>query len=571
MAVMKTTWLLYFIILTNVLSAQNRYDIIFTEIMCDPSPQVGLPNNEWIELKNISNSPINLLGWRIADASGQSGPMPEFILEVNSYMIVCAASARDVMASFGTAVSVTSFPSLDNDGEILMLKEPNGSVIHAVEYSSAWYQNELKKDGGWSLEMINTGTPCLGNTNWKASTDIRGGTPGLANSVTALIEDRQEPELKNAYLDIDSNIILVFTEPLDSSAAVIATNYTIDGGIVITSAETLPPIFNRVQLKTEKSLSSGTIYNITANNINDCKGNINGSANKTKVGLPQQAVPGDVIINEILFNPRPNANDYVEIFNRSEKIMDISSLYLANRNSSNTVSSVTQLSLFPVYLFPRDYIVLTTDAENLALQYLVSNSDAVFTRPSLPSYPDTEGFVLVLNQQGEVLDEVHYTDDWHFKLITDAEGVSLERLDPEAETQNARNWHSAASTAGFGTPGYRNSHTLEVPDIPASFEVYPRVFSPDNDGLDDIATVQYKISEPGYVANITIFDATGRPVKQLVRNGLLGISGYWNWDGLDDNGRKLPVGTYILYTEIFNLAGKKKRFKTTVVLARKLK
>ena len=57
--------------------------------------------------------------------------------------------------------------------------------------------------------------------------------------------------------------------------------------------------------------------------------------------------------------------------------------------------------------------------------------------------------------------------------------------------------------------------------INATIEVTPKVFSPDNDGLDDIATIQYKINEPGYVANITIFDATGRPVSNLVRNGTL--------------------------------------------------
>ncbi|MEI9909442.1 MAG: gliding motility-associated C-terminal domain-containing protein [Bacteroidota bacterium] len=121
-------------------------------------------------------------------------------------------------------------------------------------------------------------------------------------------------------------------------------------------------------------------------------------------------------------------------------------------------------------------------------------------------------------------------------------------------------------TAGYGTPGYKNSQHKQPPGIAATIEVLPKVFSPDNDGFDDIATIQYKIEAPGYVVNITIFDAAGRPVKNLVRNGTLALSGYWNWDGLDDKGKKLPVGVYIIFTEIFNLQGKKDKFKNTVVL-----
>ena len=101
-------------------------------------------------------------------------------------------------------------------------------------------------------------------------------------------------------------------------------------------------------------------------------------------------------------------------------------------------------------------------------------------------------------------------------------------------------------------------------------EITPSVFSPDNDGFNDIATISYAIDGAGYVANVTIFDAAGRLVRRLVKNETLGEKGSWNWDGLGEKGQKLPIGTYIIYTEFFNLQGKKQHFKNTVVLARRL-
>lgn len=559
-----------FPLLTTVVSAQIRYDVIIDEIMADPSPQVGLPGNEWIELKNIKSFPINLQGWRIGDSNGQSGPMPNFLLQPDSVVIVCTGSAVAPMSSFGNTISVTSFPSLDNDGEEIMLKSSDGKIIHAVNYNAGWYQNELKKQGGWTLEMIDTHNPCSGISNWKASINTQGGTPGTINSVDAVNIDQQSPELINAFVKDNSTIILSFNEPIDSLSSISLINYVIDGGLAISSAEALSPSFYQIELKTNNPLEQNKVYVITVNNIADCTGNIISAKNTTKFGLPADAIAGDIIVNEILFNPRSNGYDYVELYNRSNKIVDAAKLYVANRNSSGGINSITQLSRSPFYIFPGDYLVITEDADNLALNYLIQNSDAVLTASSLPSFPDDEGFVVVLNQQGDVIDEVHYSDDWHFKLIDNAEGISLERVDADGASQHADNWHSAASTAGFGTPGYKNSQFKNQQAISATIQVTPKVFSPDNDGFDDIATIQYKINEPGYAANITIFDTAGRPVRNLVRNGTMAITGYWNWDGLNDKGLKLPVGTYILFTEIFNLQGKKERFKNTVTLARKL-
>lgn len=555
---------------TGMAYTQNRYDVVIDEIMADPAPQVGLPNNEWIELKNTTSSPVNLQNWRIGDATGQSGPMPNFILQPDSFVVVCTGSAVAALSVFGTTISVTSFPSLDNTGDQIFLKAANGSVIHAVGYSDTWYQNTLKANGGWTLEMIDTKSPCAGSNNWKASIAPIGGTPGKKNSIDAINTDQTPLSLLKTYTIDSLTIIAVFDKPVDSLPGATISNYNIDGGMSIASATTISPLFDRVQLKLYSKMSLKTVYNITVSNITDCIGNSIGANNHAKTGLAEDLAPSDMVINEILFNPRSNGYDYTEFYNRSNKIFDASKIYIANRNSSNAISSITALSSSPVLIFPGDYIVITQDAANLQGNYLVKYPENILEVSSLPSFPDDKGFVLLLNAQGNIVDEVDYSENWQFKLIDNDEGVALERIDPDGISQDPNNWHSAASSSGYGTPTYKNSQYKQPPGINATIEISPKVFSPDNDGRDDIAIVQYKVADPGYVANITIFDAAGRPVRSLVQNAILGSSGYWNWDGLDDKGRKLPVGPYVVYAEIFNLQGKKDKFKNTVVLARKL-
>jgi hypothetical protein len=161
--------------------APQQYDVVIDEIMADPTPQVGLPNSEWVELRNTSAFAINLQGWKLADTTGLTGAMPNFVLQPDSFVVVCAGSAVVGLISFGNAISVAGFPSLGNGGDLISLYSADGKTIHAVQYTSAWYQNELKKDGGWTLEMIDTKNPCGGISNWKASTDVSGGIPGIKN------------------------------------------------------------------------------------------------------------------------------------------------------------------------------------------------------------------------------------------------------------------------------------------------------------------------------------------------------------------------------------------------------
>ena len=562
--------LISIVLLTPVcMWSQNRYDLVISELMPDPSPTVGLPASEWIELKNCSSSPVSLQNWRIMDAGGQSGPLPLYVLQPDSFLIICSSSALAAMSQYGTAIAVSSFPSLDNEGEWIALKSPDGRIIHSVNYTSDWYGNALKKEGGWSLEMIDTRNPCSGKSNWTASIHPSGGSPGRKNSTDAANPDVQAPQLLHSYLTDSLSLRLVFDEPLDSAVAASVNRYSISQGIMISSVSTVPPLFREVQLKLSSPLLYNAVYTIRAEGIPDCNGN-RMSAGETKAGRPKDPQPGEVVVNEILFNPKPNGEDYVEIYNPGRQVTDLSRLYIANRNSSGVISSIKVLSTVPFYIYPGEYLAFTEAPDQLPLYYLVRFPERVMSLSSPPSFPDEEGRVILLNGQGTLIDEVPYKDEWHFRLISNKEGVALERLDPAGASDKPDNWHSAASTAGYGTPGYQNSQYRAADTAAVVIKVSPVIFSPDNDGRDDLLQISYSMEASGYVANIVIFDAAGKPVRSLVRNALLGRKGSWTWDGLDDSGRSLPLGHYIVMAELFNLQGKKQQYKQVIVLARRL-
>ncbi len=548
----------------------KQYDIVIDEIMADPTPQVLLPNNEWIELKNTTSFPINLLGWRIADLTNQSGPMPSFILKPDSFVIICSSSAVGAMLVYGRVLSVTSFPSLDNAGDQITLTNALGAVIHSISYTDHWYQNNLKKEGGWTLEMVDTKNPCSGISNWRASVDTKGGTPGKKNAVDGINKDDISPKLLRAYATDSVNVVLVFDEPIEVTKATLVSNYLISDGIGQPQiANAMAPIFDRLALQINSPLQKNKVYTIHVSNLTDCVGNRIGLKNSAKLGLAFSADSLDVVINEILFNPKPTGIDYVEIYNRSKKILDLKNLYIANRNTAGAISSITKLSTEPFAFFPEELIVISSDASIVKRDFIALNSYAFIDVNSTPSFNDDKGCAIILNEQGRIVDELNYNEKWHFKLIDNREGIALERIDYNAATQNQENWHSAASSVGYGTPSYKNSQYRTDLELQGEIKVTPEIVSPDNDGMDDFATIDYYFPQLGYVANISIFDAAGRLVRYLQRNALCGIKGYFRWDGLGEKLQKLPVGIYLIHTEVYNLNGKKKQFKNTIVLARR--
>ena len=111
----------------------------------------------------------------------------------------------------------------------------------------------------------------------------------------------------------------MYDEPLDSLKAVTVTNYKIDNGISVASATSTSPVFDKVNIVLNAPIAANTIYMITAVNITDCKGNAIAAKNNARFGIAQDADSLDIVINEILYHPKPDGVDYVELYNRSKK------------------------------------------------------------------------------------------------------------------------------------------------------------------------------------------------------------------------------------------------------------
>ncbi len=544
----------------------HQYDVLINEIMANPTPTVGLPDAEWVEFFNRSAFNIDLGGWTFSDATSDY-TLPFYILAPDSFLILCHASDYASLSVFGNALGLSSLPSLNDDGDSLKLRDGSGKLINAVNYSSSWYQDALKDGGGWSLERIDPNNPCGGINDWKASTNSNGGTPGKRNSVFANNPDTNAPELLRAIILDNQNIRLYFNEPLDSGIAILTSNYSVNPSLTVSSVIAKND-FSVVDVSFSNVIQSSTVYTITATNISDCVGNIIGSNNTARFAIPDLPNSLDVIINEILYNPASGGYDYVELYNHSEKTLDLNQLIIASRDDSGAIKDPAVCS-DGFLLLPGEFAVLTENADWVKANYMTPNPQNIVEVSALPSFNDDEGKVVLLTNTGNILDELHYSDKWQFALLNTHEGVSLERISYGAATQDSLNWHSAASTVGFGTPAYVNSQ-FQNPNADNNITIEPPTFSPDQDGYNDVLLINYNLDAPGYVATVSVFNDRGVLVRSIAKNALLEQKGFFVWDGITDEKIRAEVGAYIIWFQYFDLRGNVHAEKKIAVLAGKM-
>ncbi len=528
-------------------------DLIINEFLCDESPSFGLPKVEYIELYNKSTKYFNLTGFKISDGSS-NGTIGNKWIFPGEYVILCANSSVDSF-SVNQVVGVSSFPSLNNSGDSIILKDTGNLIIDQLLYSSEWYKDETKDDGGYSLELINPNDPCSDGDNWKASTANNGGTPGAMNAIYDTTIDQIAPNILSVFVSDSNQLTINFSEGMDTFSL---QNVVFNCNPPLTIAQQINPNNKQLILTFIEQLLGSQNYTFTLENAQDCWGN---SQLLTQTFVrPESPIQGELIVNEMLVDPKTGGSDWIELYNNSNKVIDLFKVQFANYDDS-----IANFKKVPIhyYLKPAQYAVIGNDSAFVKLTYPAAVT-GTFIQCETPSYNNDSGTVYLF-YDSLLLEKVAYSSKWHFPLLENTDGVTLERINPNNSLNDENNWHSAAENIGFGTPGKINSQTLNQQQQ-GDFQMSSKTISPDNDGYEDFLLIHYQLLQGGMVGTIKIFDAAGRLIKQLISNELLATSGEFKWDGTRDSGVKATIGNYIILFEAFSLSSGENFTKTKVVI-----
>lgn len=373
-----------------------------------------------------------------------------------------------------------------------------------------------------------------------------------------VIVDSLSPYVEAAIVTGKNSIEIQYSEPLNQTVLDV-NNYNL-----INSNFHAPNSINTTlsgyNLIFQDSFSGNQTLELAIINIEDLSGNI--MFDTLQILVPDTAQAGEVLINEVLFDPLSGGSDYVEITNNSNKSFDIYKYFIADFD--NGVSNLKQINQHFI-LSPGQFVLLSEDSTQILNDY-PTNNPAAFIEMDIPSYPNDSATIYILSPDTIVLNKFSYNHDMHFDLIKNSEGVSLERILINSNNSNTNLiWHSAAESVGWGTPGVANSQYLPIMSN-SDFIAVNEVFSPDSDGYQDIAVFTYNLPIIGMVGNALIYDNRGRLIKQVLNNELLSTSGEFTWDGVNEYGQKGSIGIYLVYFECFSKDGQIISHKATITL-----
>lgn len=533
-------------------------NLVVSEIMATPGADHPHFPSEYIEIYNRTSDTIQLAGLSIADRS-RSIILDPFEAPPAAYVIIAPFADAGAYKRYGLTLPSASWSGLNDRGDQICLLNRSGEIIFSIEYEESWYKDQRKKKG-YSLEMIDTSNPCSGYYNWTSSEAAEGGTPGKSNSVAMSNPDFTPPRLIAVAAPSCSLIVLAFNEKVRSLNE---ASFRISPAIGNLGVSYVDEKLEDIAICTMDRLEEKKRYSISISHIEDCVGNRIDAGSTKDFYVCEPARSGSIDFNEVLVSPRAGGVEFIELYSCAAHPVDLTNWTIVVGKKEATLTSGR------LVIAQGDFKVITRDPRILKADYPHARNDQMICFGNLPTLPNEEGVLVLKDSFGTTIDSMYYSRKMHHPMIKDDHGISLERISHEALSTDYNNWKSAAGDAGYATPGYKNSQSGQRIANSGMFIVEPPSFSPWDLSGRNHTLIKYRMGSPGFIANIIIYDRIGREVVRLANNISLGTEGSFRWDGLDDAGRTVASGYYIVFIEAFNLTGEITRFKGKVAVAAK--
>ncbi|MHB1178300.1 MAG: lamin tail domain-containing protein, partial [Daejeonella sp.] len=423
--------------------------IIITEIFADPSPEIGLPLVEFIEIFNPSADRIDLNKWVISDASTKT-LITNSTIGPGEFLILCPVADTLMFKPFGKSKGIAPWPSLGNSADYITLKSFKQRLVDSIAYSDRWYKDPLKKNGGWSLEKIDPiNNSCHGFYNWAASTDVSGGTPGRINSSNKPGHLNQQLRIDSLSLVSDSTLILYLNSTPDTSYLK-PFQFTINDGSITAATVSHANDFKKLFLQFEQKFREGSNYLLTADSLFNCSGGmVVNPFNQLSFSIPLiPEIEYPIVINEILADPTPSAGlpetEFIELFNPTNKPVPLTGLSYGNGNTMHQFKSGT--------LSAGSYLILCPAKDTLNF----SAFGKVMGLPAWPSLSNDKEVLVLKNNKGREFLKIAYSSLWYKDDDKKKGGFSLEMIDPESICGGFQNWRASNDPSG-GSPGRQNT------------------------------------------------------------------------------------------------------------------
>ncbi len=530
-------------------------DLVFTEIMADPDPSRGLPQAEYLEVFNRRSYPLRLKGWQL-QVNQRQLDLPDELIPPQSYRLLYPDHATGKFEA-APYPGIPNFPAIPNNGAYLALRYQS-VVIDALEYAPEWYRGVPAK--GVSLEKKDLDKPGNCPENWAASTGITGGSPARANPQTG-------------YTPADSLFYIEMVYPTD--ACCLEVRFSQQPGEPVSDFFQIDPPLDVYAMEVSAAQKSARLYlsadlspqtpyllQVPHSWVN-CIGAPLRQEETYPFGKTYSPQTGELLFHEILFDPKPGCPTFVELYNPSNRFLDLSGLLLRSYDPS---SATYRYSTLPPHLMLAPDSVLVISAHTPLLQ---SCTPATLPYNSisgtLPGLSGTKGSLSLWSGE-QFIDSIAYDADWHHPFLTDTRGVSLEKIRPELPGVAPQHWQSAPSQWGYATPGFRPLvRPLTLPPSSTRGSGILRI-SPDGDGVDDFLYLPIEARAPGSLYDAAIFSWDGTLIRELVQSASASVATYLRWDGDDQNGQLLPRGLYLLRIAYFDPGGSYELVKKTCLL-----